>query len=380
MAQIFISYAHEDEDRSFAIRLYHDLVDFGFDAWIDTEKLLPGQQWETVIRENIRKSDLFIAILSSRSINRRGYAQSELKQALRVLEEIPPDQVFIIPVRIDECRPNDERRLAGIHRADLFPHYNDGFEKILRTIRLAISQEVEVNSGNAPIPQDSLKHQKLLIFQEFRAVIDRIQRNRVILEHLRSKPKPIATALGMLQAGNQLDSDRTRLSELLQQMRLLCSLRVIQPAAKIFGACSRISGDLMIQAMESDLEIAGRQPDDVSARIFSDGKRLFGSTLPTLSQELISTFEIAARQELGISPTSKDALFHEAGDHGEAGAIRPETRTGTAKRAVPSQEGPTSTSINAGSAGALEEDDKNAFWNAPTHLKNLPKDLQMHYT
>jgi hypothetical protein len=136
----------------------------------------------------------------------------------------------------------------------------------------------------------------------------------------------------------------------------------------------------MIQAMESDLEIAGRQPDDVSARIFSDGKRLFGSTLPTLSQELISTFEIAARQELGISPTSKDALFHEAGDHGEAGAIRPETRTGTAKRAVPSQEGPTSTSINAGSAGALEEDDKNAFWNAPTHLKNLPKDLQMLYT
>ncbi|MBU0567646.1 toll/interleukin-1 receptor domain-containing protein [bacterium] len=130
----FISYAKED--REIAKRLYTDIKNMGVSVWLDIEDLIPGQNWRSAIHNEIRACSYFIALLSSHSVSKRGYVQKELKTALEVLDEFPPSEIFIIPVRIDECAPSDER-LRDIHFADLFPSYDEGLKKILQAISLS---------------------------------------------------------------------------------------------------------------------------------------------------------------------------------------------------------------------------------------------------
>lgn len=124
---IFISYAHEDEAP--ARRLYEDLKRAGAKPWLDKENLLPGQEWKMAIESAIEQSDYFIALLSSRSVNKRGYVQKELRQALDVLSMIPPGTIYVIPVRIDACEPT-HLRLRDLNWVDLFPSWETAINKI----------------------------------------------------------------------------------------------------------------------------------------------------------------------------------------------------------------------------------------------------------
>lgn len=132
MPQVFISYAREDIEM--AKRLRNDLHDAGVSAWLDILDLLPGESWEVAIRKSIKESSFFIALLSTKSVGKRGYVQKELREALRVAEEFPQDEVFIIPVRIDECNPPHEG-LRALQRVDLFPSFDGGFEKLRRVFK-----------------------------------------------------------------------------------------------------------------------------------------------------------------------------------------------------------------------------------------------------
>ncbi|MBD3306553.1 TIR domain-containing protein, partial [candidate division KSB3 bacterium] len=129
--KVFISYAKEDHQH--AQQLYHDLKQAGVVPWIDCEDLLPGQRWKVAINQALRESTYVIALLSSRSLSKRGYVQKELKKALDMLDEFSPEDIFLIPVRLDDCEPVDEK-LQRLHRADLFPDYQIGLEKILRVL------------------------------------------------------------------------------------------------------------------------------------------------------------------------------------------------------------------------------------------------------
>ena len=52
--------------------------------------------------------------MSENAVNKRGIVQKELRQAIEVLETISPDNIYLIPVRLDEClsqrapRPHEE--------------------------------------------------------------------------------------------------------------------------------------------------------------------------------------------------------------------------------------------------------------------------------
>jgi len=74
---------------------------------MDEFDLVPGQDWELEIHQNIRNSDYFIACLSNNSVSKRGYVQKELRQALTVLDEFPEGKIFIIPIRLDDCSVPD---------------------------------------------------------------------------------------------------------------------------------------------------------------------------------------------------------------------------------------------------------------------------------
>lgn len=130
--KIFISYAKDD--LPIARQIYEDLRIAGLDPWLDEKNLLPGQDFEYEIKKAIQASGFFIAILSNKSVSKRGFVQKEIRLALQILDEYPESEVFVIPVRLDPCEPSHEK-LRKLHWADLFPSYQDGFKRIVDTIR-----------------------------------------------------------------------------------------------------------------------------------------------------------------------------------------------------------------------------------------------------
>lgn len=130
--KVFISYAKEDF--GIAFKLYEKLrKETGIVPWLDTKSLLPGQRWKLEIKHAIRDSDYFLTVLSKNSVNKRGFVQKEIKDALEKLDEVPETKVFIIPVRVDECRPSHPQ-LHELHWVDLFPSLENGINKICRAI------------------------------------------------------------------------------------------------------------------------------------------------------------------------------------------------------------------------------------------------------
>ncbi len=107
---VFISYAREDSRH--AERLYMDFRQSEIDAWLDTRRLLPGQNWRREIHQAIRAAKYFIALVSEHSVGKRGFVQAEMKRALNVFAEVPAGQIFIIPVRLDGVL-SSRRRTSG---------------------------------------------------------------------------------------------------------------------------------------------------------------------------------------------------------------------------------------------------------------------------
>ncbi|MDM8544093.1 toll/interleukin-1 receptor domain-containing protein [Desulfococcaceae bacterium HSG9] len=132
MIKVFLNYAIEDQ--YMAERLYNDLKDAGVFLWHPDKDLLPGQNWKLEIKKAIKESTIFLALLSTKSILKRGFTQKELKTALDNLDEMPESDIFIIPVRIDDCKPIDSK-LQYLQWVDLFPSYEEGLNKILRAIQ-----------------------------------------------------------------------------------------------------------------------------------------------------------------------------------------------------------------------------------------------------
>ena len=129
---IFLCYAQEDNE--IAKRIYQDLRRRSIEVWYDKESLLPGQTWKNEIKKAIRNSRYFLALFSSNSVNKRGYVQKELKEALDVLDEFPSSEVFIIPIRLDDCEISEDR-IKELQIIDLYDSYESGLEKIIRVVR-----------------------------------------------------------------------------------------------------------------------------------------------------------------------------------------------------------------------------------------------------
>src|SRR5262249_3118172 len=129
---IFISYAREDERT--ALQVFTELVSAGFKPWFDRKNLDPGSQWGVEIPKAIKSSDVFLALVSSKSLNKDGYVQREVRLAFAVLDDLPIGQTFVIPARLDDCRPEDQR-LREATWVDLFPSLKDGVRSIAAAVR-----------------------------------------------------------------------------------------------------------------------------------------------------------------------------------------------------------------------------------------------------
>lgn len=133
MKKIFVSYARTDIEK--ATRLFDKLKSIrNLDLWFDKHSLLPGVKWRPAIRKAIREADYFLTLVSKQSSTGRGFRNSELSQALEILDEFPPEQIFLVPVRLDDCKmPRDE--LSELNWVDLFPDWNNGIKKLLSVFK-----------------------------------------------------------------------------------------------------------------------------------------------------------------------------------------------------------------------------------------------------
>src|ERR1043166_1865641 len=147
--RVFISYAHEDIDSARKIYQQLNAID-GIVPWLDKENLLPGIKWRAAIKKAIRESDFFLALLSKRSTKKRGYVQTEMKEALEIWDQFPEDRAYLIPIRLEECEPSYEK-LREVQSQDFFPNWNQGFQRVLQVLdsatRLPTSQVASVSRG-----------------------------------------------------------------------------------------------------------------------------------------------------------------------------------------------------------------------------------------
>jgi formylglycine-generating enzyme required for sulfatase activity len=121
---------HSKDDKPKVRELYRRLVADGFDAWLDEEKLMPGQDWDLEIRKAVRESDVVVVCLSNSSTTKAGYVQKEIRFALDVADEQPEGGVFIIPAKLEECQA--PMRLSKWQWVNLFEE--NGYKRLLKSL------------------------------------------------------------------------------------------------------------------------------------------------------------------------------------------------------------------------------------------------------
>ncbi|RXZ51814.1 toll/interleukin-1 receptor domain-containing protein [Agromyces binzhouensis] len=153
---VFISYITEDSEQ--IDELQDALEAAEFIVWRDKDKLWPGDDWQTEIRNAIRSgSFVFLACFSSNLAKReKSYQFEELTLAAEEYRQRPPGAAWLMTARLDECEIPEFDLGAGrtlgrsIHRADLF-----GPQKTAQMSRLIVAIQRAI--GTAPgIPPESV--------------------------------------------------------------------------------------------------------------------------------------------------------------------------------------------------------------------------------
>lgn len=152
--KIFLSYAFDDNAR--VRQLYAQLVKLGADPWLDTEKLLPGQDWKLEISKALDDVDAIILCLTQRSVSKEGYVQKELRLALDRGLEMPEGGIFLIPAKLEPCEM--PYSLKGYQWVDLFS--DNGMGKLIQSLNLRakqVSAKQLVSSNSSEIKLEEQK-------------------------------------------------------------------------------------------------------------------------------------------------------------------------------------------------------------------------------
>jgi TIR domain len=135
---------HSSENKSAVKELHRRLTTDGFEPWLDDVNLLPGHDWDFEIRNAVQTSDVVVVCLSRSSVDKVGYVQKEIKLALDAADQRPEGDIFLIPLRLEECLV--PHRLSRWQWADFF--VQDGYQRLVTAltvcaarIRISVSPE-----------------------------------------------------------------------------------------------------------------------------------------------------------------------------------------------------------------------------------------------
>jgi cytochrome c2 len=121
-----------DKAHSIYVRLKNEK----YSPWMDRENLVGGQDWELEIAKAIDGCNFFLACLSKHSVNKEGYVQKELKKGLENYDRHPEGSIFLIPIRLDDCKVPE--RFKKIQWVDLFKA--DGMQDLINAIDTGCKQ------------------------------------------------------------------------------------------------------------------------------------------------------------------------------------------------------------------------------------------------
>ena len=139
MSHIFISYVREDSDK--VNLLSEDLQSYGIDIWLDRNSITPGVRWKRAIRDAIQNGAFFIACFSSEYNNKtKSYMNEEIITAIEELRKRSIDNIWFIPVLLDNCDVADYdigagETLKSIQHIELFKNWNEGIKKIVSVVK-----------------------------------------------------------------------------------------------------------------------------------------------------------------------------------------------------------------------------------------------------
>ncbi len=120
---IFLSYASEDAGA--AGRLCEALRAAGLEVWFDQSELRGGDAWDASIRKHIRECTLFVPLISASTEARsEGYFRREWNLAVGRMLDMADDQVFLLPVVIDDT-PEPTARVPDRFRERQWSRLND---------------------------------------------------------------------------------------------------------------------------------------------------------------------------------------------------------------------------------------------------------------
>ena len=213
--RIFLSYAHEDQAK--VADVYDRLVDAGYRPWLDKRDILPGEQWDLAINKAIRDSDFFLVCLSARSVGRRGFLQREIKTALERWQEMLDEDIYLIPVRLEEH--DVPEALAKLQWVDLFEP--EGWSRLLRAIQVGMErryrQSPSTSQRNVPATSDSEVEQEL---PELRKAEDNERRLKAEILRLEAQWRERAGLLGPNQELNRKREQLEALQPRIHELRL----------------------------------------------------------------------------------------------------------------------------------------------------------------
>jgi hypothetical protein len=134
--QIFFIFSSKDSVR--VEKIYSLLKEHGYNPWIGSKDLLPGQIWKKTIEKVLVESEVVLVFLTTASINKKGYIQEELKLALDMLPERTEGLSPVIPIRLERVDITNNR-LKEIQHLDLFDEEQN--DLLLNTLNFYFSKK-----------------------------------------------------------------------------------------------------------------------------------------------------------------------------------------------------------------------------------------------
>ena len=140
MTHVFLSYCHDNQAEVASLR--GELQAAGENVWWDQD-IKGGQNWELEIRREMNQSYAVLLCLSKESEARsKSGIYPEARDAIEAYREFSPGEVFLIPVRLSECKIPDLKIdattwLDRLQYVDLFPEEKraEGLQRLLDAIR-----------------------------------------------------------------------------------------------------------------------------------------------------------------------------------------------------------------------------------------------------
>jgi hypothetical protein len=128
---VFLCHAHEDA--AVAKDLSEQLRENNIKVWLDRESLVPGDQWDVMIKRVIGSEVNYVVVLQSAHLKSAdvSYVNKEIAIALDRQQTYREPRIFLIPAIVDDATSELEQ-LTSFHRVDLTQP--DGVDNLVRTI------------------------------------------------------------------------------------------------------------------------------------------------------------------------------------------------------------------------------------------------------